>query len=288
MVDMYGRVDYCCAVPRRAAPAAAPPPDTGNVRPHRRAGTGGPKVLDKALGVLELFSEQRPEWTVTDVSRTLQIPFATTHRIMRSLEAHDFIQRGTSRRYRLAEGAVRLGRRAESALDLTARLAPALQRLWRDTDETSMIADLDERRLQARCIDRIEGNYHLRLSHDVGSLFPLHASAAGKALLAHLGDDIFNHVTASSLARCTERTLTDVERLRDDLAGVRERGYAFDNGELLEGAWGMAAPVSSHDGHVVATIGFTAPTVRLTPEIRDLGVRYVLDAARRATESLTR
>jgi predicted transcriptional regulator len=52
----------------------------------RPAVTAGPKVLEKTLRVLDLFTVERPSWSVSEIARELEMPTATAHRIIRALE----------------------------------------------------------------------------------------------------------------------------------------------------------------------------------------------------------
>lgn len=246
---------------------------------------GVPGVLDKALTVLEVFTEGRPNWTVSEVAREVALPFSTAQRILRALEKHALLERVNGRAYRLGMGAIQLGRRARAAFDLVGILAPALRQLWRETDETSDLSIVDLPRLAARCIDRVEGGYPFRLSRDLETFTPLHAGATSKVLLAHLDAESRERVLAGPLTACASATITDPGRLREQLELVRAQGYAFDEHEFIDGAWGMAAPILV-DGALVASIGFIAPTIRLDPEYIERGAAYVQQAAARAAELL--
>lgn len=257
----------------------------------------GPKVLEKALRVLDLFTRRQPEWNVTEIARELELPFATAHRIVRTLEAHSLLTRTAGRRYRLGEGAIALGRRAIASFDIIAALQPVMEWLWARTDETTTISVVHRRPLGALCVQRIEGNYPLRLSPDVGAVNPLHAGASAKALLAQCGEETLDRLAAEgpegtadrpALARLATGTITDLDLLRGDLAEVRRRGWAFDREELFDGAWGMAISIRDPDEGTIASIGFAAPMVRLTPRIQSLGEEFMAEAAERAREALAR
>ncbi|WP_166355804.1 IclR family transcriptional regulator [Phytoactinopolyspora limicola] len=251
-----------------------------------KAPTDGPKVLEKALRVLDLFTRRDPEWPVSGIARELDLPFATAHRIVRTLESFGLLARTRDRRYRLGEGAISLGQRATASFDAIARLVPVLEWLWGKTDETTTITIFHRRPLGALCVRRIEGNYPLRLSLDVGTVSPLHAGASAKALLAHLGEETFTQVTAEPLTPHAAGTITDPATLHRDLETIRERGWAFDREELCDGAWGMATPALGLDDELVASIGFAAPVIRLTPELERLGREFIEEAGQQAAAAL--
>jgi IclR family transcriptional regulator, acetate operon repressor len=244
-----------------------------------------PKVLEKALRVLGLFSELRPEWSATAISRELDLPLTTAHRIVRTLESHLFLRRTAAGRYRLGVAAIGLGRRAADSFDLLAVLRPSLEWLAAVTDETTAIATFDQRRLASLCVDMIERAHPVRVSIEIGSVTPLHAGAHGRALLAFM-DDALELVLERPLARLASRTITEPRRLRAELKAVRRNGWAFAKDESHDGAWSMASPILDANGTPVASIGFLSPTSRLAPDLERRGAEYVAEAARRGSARL--
>lgn len=247
-------------------------------------GSTGPKVLEKALRVLDLFTVEHPSWSVSEISRELGLPTATAHRIVRALEARSYLARIDSR-YRLGLAAVDLGRRAMASVDLRARVAPVLRELGRATGETVLLNVYDEAHHGSLCIDRIEATHDLRLTIQIGRVTPIHAGASAKALLAFLGDAAIAEVTAQPLPRLADGTITDPEKLRKELAAIRRRGWASSYEENNVGAWGLAAPILVN-GMPVASVGLAAPTARWSKAaVRDLA-KLVLLAARNAEAQL--
>jgi DNA-binding IclR family transcriptional regulator len=241
-------------------------------------------VLEKTLRVLDLFTPEHPAWSVTEVARELEMPTATTHRIVRALEARSYLAKVGSR-YRLGFAAIDLGQRATASVDLRARLGGVLRELARATGETALLTVYDESRHGSLCVDRIETTHSLRLTIEIGRVTPIHAGASAKALLAFLDEGIVEEVLARDLERLGPGTETDPRRLRRELAAIRERGWAESYEENNVGAWGLAAPILLGRS-AIASIGFAAPTARHSePEVRALA-ELVCDAARAAAARL--
>jgi len=246
--------------------------------------TGGPKVLEKTLRVLDLFTIERPSWSVTEVARELEMPTPTAHRIVRALEARSYLARVDSR-YRLGFAAIDLGRRATASVDLRERLGGVLRELARTTGETALLTVYDESRRGSLCVDRIETTHSLRLTIEIGRVTPIHAGASAKALLAFLDQPMIDEILSNDLETLGPGTETDAKRLRKELEAIRGRGWASSYEENNIGAWGLAAPIIL-SGRVVASIGFAAPTARQSDsEVRALA-RLVCDAAREAERRL--
>jgi len=112
-------------------------------------------------------------------------------------------------------------------------------------------------------------------------LAPCHATATGKALLAHR-EAWRESVLDAPLERLTVHTLTDAVALRDATDAARERGYATEDGEWRAGARAVAAPVFAGSGEAVGALGASVPEGRT---LEDAGP-HVAAAARRLTEDL--
>lgn len=250
-----------------------------------KAPSDAPKVLDKALRVLALFTEERPAWTTTEIAHELTLPLTTAHRIVRGLEGHQFVRRSSGGGYRLGLAAISLGRRATTTFDLRAAFRPSLEWLSAQTDETTSIATLDNGGLGALCIAVIDRTHPVRVSAEIGAVTPLFAGAFGRVLLAHLDEEVLESVLASGLRPLASNTASSAEILRERLAQVREHGFAFARDETNDGVWEMAAAIFDGSGAPLASIGFHSPTLRLTPELERRGGEYVTEAARRASSA---
>lgn len=238
----------------------------------------GPKVLGKALRILDLFTVERPSWSISEVARELDMPTATTHRIIRALESRSYLTRIDSR-FQLGLAAVDLGRRAMASVDIRSRMAPVLRQLTRDTGETTLLNIYDETHQGSLCVDRVETTRDLRLSIQIGRITPIHAGASAKALLAFLDDAVVTEMLSESLDKPAPRAVTEPDELHEEIERIRRRGWAFSYEENNRGAWGLAAPIRVN-GWLVASIGVAAPTVRYSKStVRDL-VLVVLAAAR--------
>jgi IclR family transcriptional regulator, acetate operon repressor len=259
----------------------APASGKDDRRPDRAA---GPKVLEKALRMLDLFTAEAPSWTVTEVARELELPTATAHRILRALEARGYLMRSHTG-YGLGLAAVDLGHRARASIDLRRQLRTVLRELAQNTRETALLTVRDERSEGSLCIDRIETTQSLRLSIEIGRVTPIHAGASAKAMLAFLDDATITEVLDQPLERLGPGTITDPQHLRSELARIRKRGWATSYEENNEGAWGMAAPVLIGE-RVIASLGFAAPTARYSKATEQRMAKLVLSAARDAEAAL--
>ncbi|HBH02693.1 MAG: hypothetical protein A2W08_09760 [Candidatus Rokubacteria bacterium RBG_16_73_20] len=118
-----------------------------------------------------------------------------------------------------------------------------------------------------------------------GSVFPLHAGASGKAILAFLPDaERARLVRARLLRRFAPGTITEAQALEAELARIRRAGWAWSKEELAPGAWALAVPIHDAPGTCVGSLGVAGPVFRLRRErLRDWA-RLLEQASARLTK----
>jgi DNA-binding IclR family transcriptional regulator len=121
----------------------------------------------------------------------------------------------------------------------------------------------------------------------LGARRPVHCSATGKATIAFLPQaEVERIVSKTGLAALTARSITNPEQLMEELAQVRQQGYAVDDEETLLGVRCLAAPVFDYNAHPLAAIGISGPISTLTPETMADLAHKVQIIARETSEAL--
>jgi DNA-binding IclR family transcriptional regulator len=196
---------------------------------------------------------------VTELARDLDLSKATVHSHLTTLERLGLV-RSTDGRYRLGLRLLDLGVTVRDAMRLPTVARPEVTALAESSGESAALAVReDDEAAHADVRDADRNDRRVRL----GSRVPLHATATGKVLLAFRDPDARDAYAADGLSRHTSRTVTDPADLRSDCRSIRDRGLAFDRGELFEGMRGVAAPVRQ-DESVVAAVGVLGPAERLS------------------------
>jgi DNA-binding IclR family transcriptional regulator len=226
-------------------------------------GSTGVQSVDRALTILEVLARVG-EAGVTEIAGELGVHKSTAFRLVTTLESHRLVEQTTDRgRYRLGVGVLRLAGATTARLDLVQEARPVCRQLAADTGETVNIAVLSES--SALYLDQIAGSSALQPHNWVGQHIPLHATSNGKVLLSGLDDDRVNPLLGT-LSRYTATTITKKGKLREELAVVREQGYAVAVDELEEGLTAAAAPIRNAHGDVIASMSVSGPTFRLSEE----------------------
>ena len=255
-------------------------------RPRTTADPDTPRVLEKALRVLEAFGEQTPEWSEAALQQHLGIPSSTLNRIVRGLERAGYMLRGADGRYRLGLAAVRLGTRAAASLDLPAVLEPHLRELARHTGELAILAVPDLAAGRAVYVAIADSPKRLRVTAELGTRVPLTAGATARTILAFQSRAEIDAVLDRPLESLAAGTLTDVREIRSSLATIRRRGWALSWEETYDGAWAVAAPVLDGAGRALAAFGVATPISRHSRAVQSANRDAALGLARAASSAL--
>lgn len=235
--------------------------------------------IDKIHRILEALRENhRSGLSNQEISTRLKIPESTCYRILASLRRFDYVQqRKPGTRYYLGFAHLRFAEAVVEGMDLAAICRPFLEELHGETDETTFLAVLSGR----NCVTMETcGHVDTRVSVGRGELMPLHASAAGKAVLAFLPRKEQQEALAQTqLPRYTETTFTDVKLLRRELDRIRLEGVSYNCEEFHKGINALATPIFGGLGRVVGAIAAVGISVDLDKAQMQEYAELFLDAA---------
>lgn len=237
----------------------------------------GSQSIDRATAVLTVVVESGPR-TFASLAGELGLARSTLWRLLRALEDNRLVQRDRTGAFRPGSLFVRYAARRSVVHDLAELVRPTLDRLGELTAETVNLA-------VARGAELVEiaevGSRHVLGATPGGAAAdPPYCTALGKVLAAHG----VLALPTGPLVRRTERSPVDRAALDRELAVVRDRGWATSVDELEIGLAGVAAPVRTTDGAVVAAVSVSGPTARLL----DRGLAALGEVLARETETLAR
>jgi len=233
----------------------------------------------RALEVLDFFTVEEHELTLTEISKRMGLHKSSVYRILRTLEAADLLQRNEQTgKYRLSLKILDLAGRVLGRYDLRATAGPYMEELASATGEIIHLSILEGKELVY--LDKKGTGQVLTVSTKIGGKHPAYASAMGKVLLAHLSEDRLTEVLGDlKLEPLTEHTITDRSELKEELLKIREMGYALDNEEAFPGIRCIAAPIRDQMGKVVAAVSSTVPLQRFGDERVPELARHITETA---------
>jgi len=229
------------------------------------------KSADRTLDVLEALASATTRPTLGELARSLGIPKSSLHGVLRTLLARGWVH-SDGTRFALGLAALRVGAAYVETDDTVLHLQPVLDDLSHRFGETVHLGRLDGP--DVVYLAKRESVHPLRLFSAIGRRLPAHATALGKALLARRPDPQVAALLPDPLPRLTDRTLTSLDALLDELATTRRVGYAVDHEENSDGIVCVAVAVTSVDA-----ISVSVPVSRHSAALEERIAAALLAAA---------
>lgn len=251
-----------------------------------RGADGLIQSLQRGLGILEVVAARGSGAPLAEISRELGLHPSTAFHLLRTLVALGYLsQDASTRRYRLDSKVFHLVASVSTEGQLVDVAESFVAELARESRETSHLAVYEHGLAVVIC--KVDGSGPLMVSERIGTRRPLHCTAIGKVLLAYLHEpEVLAVLSQMRLLRYTAKTITDRASLERELARVRDRGYALDDEEFSQGVRCVAAPVFNVSGQLVAALGLSGPTIRVTRERMAELITLVTGSARRLSRHL--
>ncbi|WP_433257016.1 IclR family transcriptional regulator [Streptosporangium sp. CA-135522] len=240
--------------------------------------------VDRALSILKLLA-RHGELGISEIAAHLEVHRSTAFRLIMTAEMHELVEQTADRgKYRLGVGVLRLAGATTARLDVVRESRTIGEKLAAAVGETVNIAILD--RDAVLYVDQMAGPSALQTYNWAGRRVAAHATSNGKVLLAHAPVERLEKLAAGPLESFTERTVTDAQRLGEELDDVRGCGYAIAADELEIGLTAVAAPIWNVEGTVVASMSVSGPTFRLPAERLPGVAEQVVAAAKQVSSRL--
>jgi IclR family KDG regulon transcriptional repressor len=242
------------------------------------------KTATRVFAILERLSRERSVG-LDGLARDLGLAKPTIYRFLLTLQQLGYARRVDGERWGMTLRPFNIGSRVLEHMEFYAAARPVAEELAESLGETVHMGVLDGD--SAIYVLKVESRYTIRMHSRVGRHIPLHGTAIGKVLLAHLPGPVREAVLEGlDLVPFTPDTLTGRSALRAELDRVRRRGCALDAGEHEEGIRCIGAPVFDPAGAVAAALSVSWPECRYCAGRQDEYIQRVKAAADRITAAL--
>ena len=242
--------------------------------------------VDRALRILECFSRKESELGVTEIANRLDLHKSTTFGILNTLENRGYLcQNPENGKYKLGLKLFELGKLVEYGMDLRTSSLPYLKKLVDKYGETAHLAMRDGD--QVIYIDKVEGESGIKMSSQVGKRAHVYCTGVGKAVLAFMPEkDVEEIIKNIKFHQFTYNTITDSNKLKEELKEIKKRKYCIDNEEIEVGLKCVAAPIMNYKNVSVGSISISGPTSRMNDERVDLISKDIKYVAVKISETL--
>ena len=242
--------------------------------------------LRRALGILDLVSAAAGRdngASLAELADGVDTTKSTVLRLIAPLLERRLVRQDADGTYRIGVGVLGLANACLADLDIRSTAQPALREIADFTGQTVHLLVYSDGRITY--VDKVAGDSPIQMASRIGDTGTAYSTAAGKAMLAFLGDEEVERVIGLGMPARTAATITDPAQLREHLALVRQRGYAYDELENEEGIRCVAAPVFNHAGACVCAMSLSGPAEPMAAN-RDSYTDLIVAGAERISREL--
>ena len=220
------------------------------------------KSVTRSLRILEAVAHHQPV-TVGELTKLFGLPKSTVQRTLVSLNEAGWLRanRQDTTRWEIGARVLAVRPAALQGSSLFAAAREPMIRLRDALNETIHLSVPDALQCMV-VVDRVDCAHAVRTYYAIGDTSPLHATATGRAILAHLPPADVDELVAQRLERYSDATMIDPAELRAELKQVRTDGYALNRNQYRPDVCAIAAPVLDEDGTPLASVAVSMPDSR--------------------------
>ena len=250
-------------------------------------------TLDKSLQIIDLLSKNPQGLSLLEMSNMIGFPRSTIHHMLSTFLPYDYVSQDTeTKKYSLGFKFLSVGRVILDNLDIRKIARKYLFELHDECRERHGECEVAIhlailRNGKVIYVDKIDTQGGLSLATYIGYRTDPHAAAGGKVLLSELSrKEILNIYRGTPLKPYGKNTITDMDKLFNELEKIRKQGYAIDNEEYYKGVRCVAAPIKA-GGKIVAALSVTGSIFTMTMErIRNELKQLVMAKAQKISSEL--
>jgi IclR family acetate operon transcriptional repressor len=237
------------------------------------------KSVTRSLRILEAVAQHQPV-TVGELTKLFGLPKSTVQRTLVTLAEAGWLRanRKDTTRWEIGARVLAVRPAALQGSSLFAAAREPMVRLRDAVNETIHLSVPDALQCMV-VVDRVDCDHAVRTFHTIGDTSPLHATAVGHAVLAHLPRRDVEELLAAGLERFSDTTPVEPDELRAELDRIRIAGYAVNRNQFRPGVCAVAAAVLDEDGTPLAAVAVSMPEARYDGEQTSKWGRLVADTA---------
>jgi DNA-binding IclR family transcriptional regulator len=243
-------------------------------------------TLAKAIEIFDLFLKKRDSVDVHELARSLHMPKSTAYGYLAFLKDKGFLSGpDIEGKYGLGLKFLDYASIVRNQVQLSSVALPYMKELSESLQDSIILTV--RRGGYSYIIEKMERGVGLVYMGQIGDRRPLYCSASSKIHLAYMKEsDADQYLRDTKLISYATNTITNREKLMEDIDKIRKRGYAFSNQEIDVGISGVAAPIRNHEGEVLASICVVGPTNRINSKKLGPIARAVINCAEMVSRKL--
>lgn len=237
-------------------------------------------TIDKALSLLDLFSENRPEIGLTEIKSLSGFDKGTTHRYLSTLRDCGFLEQNQSTKaYRLGPAVIRLAMVREKTVPRAHIAAEYIDSLASDIKELVHIS-VPQARGMTSLYAKDGGSTGTRVGFNPSELLPYHATSSGLSMLAFGPARYRKNHAQQDLTRFTRRTLSEQSALAQKILATQEQGYARADQSFENEVSSIAIPFFDSGDAAAGSISIATPTSRMKERLKETYLAGLISVSR--------
>ncbi len=235
----------------------------------------------KGIRILQDVASHPEGMKLAEIARELELPASNVSLYLNTLlSAGMLIRDPLNRKFFVSPMAMDLFHGASESLvhQLIPHAEKPMQALHRKFNENILLGF--QKGDTVLFIKHISSRHIMGIKIEPEPDYPLHITAAGRAILAFLPEkEINSYIKKTTYEKFTSKTVGNEATLRKTLQETRDNGYAFNPGEFEEEVMAVAAPILIGN-RPIASLVIQFPTLRHTPKEAQASGKFIMEQTR--------
>lgn len=222
----------------------------------------------KVMSLIEVLLETEDSMGIRELAVKTDIPKSTVQRILDSLGENGWVsQDAKTQSYRIGFKFLSMTNSWRLRLELTRHSHDEMLALSEKSGQTVLLLVQDGYR--GVCLDKVEPERTIKLVAETGKVFPLHAAACGKILLAYAPHTLQKYILESHPEPYTPFTITSPAALQEEIKKIQSEVKAVSVEEMTFGAAEIAVPLFNIDGSLLAALSIAGLKFDVEPKLAE-------------------
>lgn len=245
------------------------------------------QTVKNAGRILNLFTIERDEWRLSEISNKLDLDISHVKRLLNTLVQENLLKK-KEKKYSLGLSVLNFSGIVNSHLKIHLEARPILQPIVEQLGIAIHMGILEGTGVVY--LDKIETSHPIKMESQIGKSHPVYCTGCGKIMLSYQSEDrleeILQKVEQQGMIKFASNTVTDIEELRRHLTEIRKTGYAVTSNELQEEIASIAAPIYNYNGEVIAAISITGSSKKLCSDQLEIYISTIVKAAENISKKI--
>lgn len=245
-------------------------------------------TVKNAIRILKVFTKEKPNWTLTEISKHLNLNISNTQRLLNTLYENDYLKKNPqTKEYELGYMILNLSGIIKTTMEVHQEAQPILQELVEKLDNAIHLGVLEGTEIVY--LDKLDAKHPLRLNSHIGKRKPAYCTACGKIMLAYQSkqkqSNLIKRIEQNGFVKYGRNTVTNSQQLLKQLKEIQTKGYVVCIDDFF-GVVSIGAPIRDYTDDVIAAVSVTSEVYKINEEDIPYYVEQIVEGANKISEKL--